>query len=450
MKRVLVVDDEAKICDVLSMLLEEDGYQVETARNGRHAIELLENGAVPDLVISDLKMPEKDGMALLDHVKKCHPDMPLVMITAYGSIENAVDAMKRGARDFITKPFNKDVIRHVVHTILKTEDLRRENLLLRESCRSQGIVSRSAAMKEIMRTVEKVAAAPSAVLLLGESGTGKEVIARALHAGAVERSRSDFSVPFVSINCPAVPDTLIESELFGYRKGAFTGAFQNYGGRIGLANNGILFLDEIAEIPLKTQAKLLRFMEEKTFEPLGSSARVKVDARIICATNKDLAAMVKAGTFREDLFYRINTITIRIPPLRERPEDILPLAEHFLRQLTASMGKGIHDISPEVRAALRAYPWPGNARELRNIIERAIVLSSTDTLLLETLPPEMRADRGPSAPVRADNRLEQVERDLLSDALRRHDGNISAAARELGTTRDTLRYRMRKYRLRGG
>ena len=394
MKRVLVVDDEANICDVLSMLLEEDGYRVETARNGRYAIEMLEKGAVPDLVISDLKMPEKDGMALLDYVKRCHPDLPLVMITAYGSIENAVEAMKRGARDFITKPFNKDVIRHVVHSILKTEDLKKENLLLRESYRPQGIVSRSAAMKEIMRTVEQVATAPSAVLLLGESGTGKEVIARALHAGAVEKSRSEFSVPFVSINCPAVPDTLIESELFGYRKGAFTGAFQNYGGRISLANNGILFLDEIAEIPLKTQAKLLRFMEEKTFEPLGSTARVTVDARIVCATNKDLAAMVKAGQFREDLFYRINTITIRIPPLRERTEDILPLAEHFLGQLSASIGKGVREISPEVRAALRAYPWPGNARELRNIIERAIVLSTSDTLLLETLPPEMRRNGG--------------------------------------------------------
>jgi DNA-binding NtrC family response regulator len=449
-KRVLVVDDEANICDVLSLLLEEDGYEVETARNGRHAIDLLEKSAPPDLVISDLKMPEKDGMALLDHVRKSHPDLPLVMITAYGSIENAVEAMKRGARDFITKPFNKDVIRHVVHSILKTEDLRRENLLLRESCRAEGIVSCSSAMQEIMHTVEKVVTAPSAVLLLGESGTGKEVIARTLHAAAVRRSRSEFSVPFVSINCPAVPDTLIESELFGYRKGAFTGAFQNYSGRIALANNGILFLDEIAEIPLRTQAKLLRFIEDKTFEPLGSAAKVKVEARIVCATNKDLAAMVKAGQFREDLFYRINTITIRIPPLRERTEDILPLAEHFLEQLSASMGKGVRSISPEVRAALRAYPWPGNARELRNIIERSIVLSSSDTLLLDTLPPEVRADRGTATPARADNRLEQAERDLLSDALHRHSGNISAAARELGTTRDTIRYRMRKYRVRGG
>jgi DNA-binding NtrC family response regulator len=447
MKRVLVVDDEANICDVLKMLLEEDGYEVETARNGRNAIECLEKSAVPDLVISDLKMPEKDGMALLDYVKKSHPDMPLVMITAYGSIENAVEAMKRGARDFITKPFNKDVIRHVVHSILTTEDLRKENLLLRESCPSQGIVARSAAMKEIMQTVEKLAVAPSAVLLLGESGTGKEVIARALHAGAVQRSRSEFSVPFVSINCPAVPDTLIESELFGYRKGAFTGAFQNYSGRISLANNGFLFLDEIAEIPLKTQAKLLRFIEEKTFEPLGSTARIKVDARIICATNRDLADMVKAGQFREDLFYRINTITIHIPPLRERIEDILPLAEYFFEQLSASIGKSVRAISSEVRAALCAYHWPGNARELRNIIERAIVLSASDTLLMETLPPELRTDQRQEVPGRADNRLEQVERDLLSAALRRHDGNITAAARELGTTRDTIRYRKRKYRL---
>jgi two-component system NtrC family response regulator len=448
MKRVLVVDDEANICDVLKMLLEEDGYEVETAGNGRRAIEMLDNAALPDLVISDLKMPEKDGMALLDHLRKCHPDTPLVMITAYGSIETAVEAMKRGARDFITKPFNKDVIRHVVHSILKADDMRRENQLLRESCPSPGIIARSAAMKEIMRTAAKVATAPSGVLLLGESGTGKEVVARAIHAAAVEQSRTEFSVPFVSINCPAVPDTLIESELFGYRRGAFTGAFQDYSGRIGLADNGFLFLDEIAEIPLKTQAKLLRFIEEKTFEPLGSTARKKVDARIICATNRDLAAMVKEGQFREDLFYRINTITIRIPPLRERPEDILPLADHFFTQISASLGKGTREISAEVRAALRAYRWPGNVRELRNIIERAIVLSSSDILVLETLPPEMRTPRERDAPEPSDNRLEQVEKDLLIDALRRNAGNISAAARDLGTTRDTIRYRKAKYNLR--
>jgi DNA-binding NtrC family response regulator len=455
MKRILVVDDEANLCEVLSMLLQNDGYEVASAPNGGRAIEMLESGASPDLIISDLKMPEKDGMALLGHLRQTARDIPLVMITAYCSIENAVEAMKQGAADFITKPFNKDVIRHVVHKILKSEDLKKENQLLRESCRDQGVVYRSAAMREIMETVEKVALAPSAVLLLGESGTGKEVIARALHALASERGKSDFSVPFVSINCPAVPDTLIESELFGYRKGAFTGAYQNFSGKISLANNGILFLDEIAEIPLKTQSKLLRFIEDRTFEPLGSTARMRVDARIVCATNKDLAEMVRQGQFREDLYYRINTITIKIPPLRERREDILPLAEHFLAQFSLSMGKMIRGISDPVRDALTGYRWPGNARELRNIIERAVVLSASPVLRVESLPPELRcgsaskaSSAGPAEP--PDNRLEQAERDLLADALLKHSGNISAAARELGVTRDTIRYRIKKHGLQSG
>jgi DNA-binding NtrC family response regulator len=450
MKRILVVDDEVNLCDVLSMLLEDDGYEVATAENGKKAIEILDAGAIPDLIISDLKMPLRDGMQLLEHVKHMGREVPLVMITAYGSIENAVEAMKRGAADFITKPFNKDIIRHVVHNLLKSEDLLRENQLLRLGSGDQGIVWCSPAMREIMATVEKIATAPSAVLLLGESGTGKEVIARAIHSRASARAQSDFSVPFVSINCPGVPDSLIESELFGYRKGAFTGAVQNYGGKICLADNGILFLDEIAEIPLQTQAKLLKFIEEKTFEPLGSTTRVRVEARILCATNRDIAAMVKEGRFREDLYYRINTITIRIPPLRERPEDILPLAEHFLTHYSISMAKKISGISEDVRAALRSYRWPGNARELRNIIERAVVLSSPGVLGPECLPPEMRASARRDPAAAGESRFEQVEREMLSDALRRNEGNISAAARELGVSRDTVRYRIRKHGLHSG
>jgi DNA-binding NtrC family response regulator len=450
MKRILVVDDEVNLCDVLSMLLEEDGYEVVTAPNGRKAIEILDTGSIPDLIISDLKMPLKDGMELLDHVKHMGRDVPLVMITAYGSIENAVEAMKRGAADFITKPFNKDIIRHVVHNLLTTDDLRRQVHLLRQGSGEQDIVCRSPAMHEIMETVEKIATAPSAILLLGESGTGKEVIARAIHTCASARARSDFSVPFVSINCPSVPDSLIESELFGYRKGAFTGAVQNFGGKICLADNGILFLDEVGEIPLQTQAKLLKFIEEKTFEPLGSTTRVRVEARIICATNRDLPAMVREGRFREDLYYRINTITIRIPPLRERPEDILPLAEHFLLHYTTSMAKKITGFSDEVRDALRSYRWPGNARELRNIIERAVVLSSPGILGPDSLPPEMRRGSSKDDGGPGENRFEQAERDMLCEALRRHAGNISAAARELGVTRDTVRYRIRKHGLHSG
>ncbi|HTP58489.1 MAG TPA: sigma-54 dependent transcriptional regulator, partial [Spirochaetia bacterium] len=359
MKRILVIDDEPNVRTVLAMLLEDDGYEVMTAEDGQKGLSMIDSASDVDLVISDLKMPGADGMALLRSLKQQGRDIPLVMITAYGSIEKAVEAMKSGAADFITKPFNKDVIRHVVHKLLKAEDLRKENDLLRQACPAPGVIAQSPAMREVLDLVEKVAIAPSAVLILGESGAGKEVIARAIHSRSALARRNDFSVPFVSISCPAVPDTLIESELFGYRKGAFTGASQNYGGKISQARGGVLFLDEIAEIPLSTQAKLLRFIEEKVFEPLGSTVKTTVDARIICATNKDLETLVREGRFREDLYYRINTITIRVPPLRERREDVLPLAGHFLSHYGEALGKRVARISADAQAALLAYSWPG-------------------------------------------------------------------------------------------
>lgn len=441
MKRILVIDDEPNVRTVLTMLLEDDGYEVITAENGEKGIAAIDGGPDLDLVITDLKMPGADGLALLRHIKQTGRDMPLVMITAYGSIEKAVEAMKSGAADFITKPFNKDVIRHVVHKLLKAEDLKRENDLLRQACPVPGVIAHSASMKEISELVEKIAGAPTAVLILGESGAGKEVIARAIHAKDAERRKSEFSVPFVSISCPAVPDTLIESELFGYRKGAFTGASQNFAGKISQARGGALFLDEIAEIPLPTQAKLLRFIEDKVFEPLGSTVKTRVDARIICATNKDLDSLVREGRFREDLYYRINTITIRVPPLRERREDILPLAEHFLSHYSLALGKQVRGFTEEAESALLGYSWPGNVRELRNVIERAVVLAGTDRITADCLP--RRTDHG-------DNKLEQMERTMLAEVMRRNSGNVSSAARELGISRDTLRYRIRKYHIAVG
>jgi DNA-binding NtrC family response regulator len=448
MKRILVIDDEPNVRTVLTMLLEDDGYEVQTAENGDSGIAVLENGPAVDLVISDLKMPGRDGLAVLKRLREIGQETPLVMITAYGSIEKAVEAMKCGAADFITKPFNKDVIRHVVHQILKSDDLRRENELLRLSCPTPGLIARSPGMREVAGLVEKVASAPSAILILGESGSGKEVVARAIHARAAAAAGGDFSVPFVSINCPAVPDTLIESELFGYRKGAFTGASGNIAGKLSQARGGVLFLDEIAEIPLPTQAKLLRFIEEKVYEPLGSTVKTKVDARIICATNKELETLVREGRFREDLFYRINTITLRIPPLRERREDILPLAEHFLAHYSGTLGKRMHGFSEEVRLILGGHPWPGNVRELRNVIERAVVLSTGDTVVEASLPQELV--RGPRTPAAGESRLEQIEKAALIEAMRKNDGNVSSAARELGISRDTLRYRIRKYGLSTG
>ncbi|HVP17438.1 MAG TPA: sigma-54 dependent transcriptional regulator [Spirochaetia bacterium] len=449
MKRILVIDDEPNVRTVLKMLLEDDGYEVLTAENGEKGMAAINEGPELDLVISDLKMPGIDGLELLRHVKQAGRSLPLVMITAYGSIEKAVEAMKSGAADFITKPFNKDVIRHIVHKLLTTEDLKRENDLLRQACPVPGVIAHSPSMREVVELVEKVAAAPSAVLILGESGTGKEVIARAIHARAVEKKKSDFSVPFVSINCPAVPDTLIESELFGYRKGAFTGASQNFSGKLSQARGGVLFLDEIAEIPLPTQAKLLRFIEEKVFEPLGSTVKTRVDARIICATNKDLESLVREGKFREDLYYRINTITIRIPALRERREDILPLARHFLDQYSLVLGKQVRGFTQEAEGALCGYSWPGNVRELRNVIERAVVLSVRERISADCLPRQMLA--APSAgAVTGDNKLEQVEKTMLLEVMRQSAGNVSKAARELGISRDTLRYRIRKYNIPAG
>ena len=449
MKRVLVIDDEPNVRTVLKMLLEDDGYEVITAANGEQGMAVIDEGPEPDLIISDLRMPGADGLVLLAHVKESGRDIPLVMITAYGSIEKAVEAMKNGAADFITKPFNKDVIRHVVHKLLKAEDLKRENDLLRQACPVPGVIAHSSAMREVVELVEKVSAAPSAVLILGESGTGKEVVARAIHAKAAEKRKGDFSVPFVSINCPAVPDTLIESELFGYRKGAFTGASQNFSGKLSQARGGVLFLDEIAEVPLSTQAKLLRFIEEKVFEPLGSTVKTKVDARIICATNKDLETLVREGRFREDLYYRINTITIHVPPLRERVADILPLAVHFLGHYAAALGKRIAGFSDDAKGVLCGYAWPGNVRELRNVIERAVVLANAEEIEADNFPRQMLVSRvgGDSG---ADNKLEQMEKTMLLDVMRRNGGNVSSAARELGVSRDTLRYRIRKYGIPAG
>ncbi len=445
MKRILVVDDEPNVRTVLTMLLEDDGYEVVSAEDGQKGMAMIDGLTDLDLVITDLKMPGADGLTLLRALKQQGRDVPLVMITAYGSIEKAVEAMKSGAADFITKPFNKDVIRHVVHKLLKAEDLKRENELLRQSCPAPGVIARSPAMRAVLDLVDKVAAAPSAVLILGESGTGKEVVARAIHARNAQARKNDFSVPFVSISCPAVPDTLIESELFGYRKGAFTGASQNFGGKISQARGGVLFLDEIAEIPLSTQAKLLRFIEEKVFEPLGSTTRTKVDARIICATNKDLETLVREGKFREDLYYRINTITIRVPALRERQDDVLPLAAHFLTHYCETLGKHISTITEAAQAALVSYSWPGNVRELRNVMERAVVLTSGPCITTESFPGQMLGLPVEETGAARDSKLEQMEKSMLLEVMRRNAGNVSSAARELGISRDTLRYRIRKY-----
>jgi DNA-binding NtrC family response regulator len=441
MRRILVVDDEPNMRNALSILLEKHNYAVCTASDGKEAIATIEGGEVVDMIITDLKMPNMDGIGVLKYLTEKQHKIPLVLITAFGSIEAAVEAMKMGAADFITKPFNKDVICHVIDRIFQLENLNEENRHLKEILQNEKLVYKSRSMQQIMNTLTRVAPAPSPVLITGESGVGKGLIAESIHNLGGDASR-----PFIAINCPTIPETLLESELFGYRRGAFTGADSDFKGKIRLSEGGTLFLDEIADIPLNVQAKLLRILEEKLFEPLGSNTTIRISNRIICATNRELKQLVEEGRFRKDLYYRINTITIDIPPLCRRTADIIPLAEFFMVHFAKQMQKQITGLSEEVRQALVRYSWPGNVRELRNVMERAAVLSQGSQIAPVDLPRELREGSGGDQPPQ-NNKLESVEVSLLKDALATHEGNVSAAAVALGISRSTLRYRMKKYGL---
>lgn len=440
MRRILIIDDEKDMCLVLKLLLEKDGYSIITENDSRQAIQHLLKGDVIDLIISDLMMPDIDGMGILNFLKETKREIPIILITAYGSIPTAVEAMKQGAADFITKPFNKDVIRHIVRRILHMDTLENENKLLKDSVHEGELVYRSRTIQQIMETVKKLAAVSTPVLITGESGTGKGLIARSIHRLSQKKT-------YVRINCPAIPETLLESELFGYQKGAFTGAVKDYKGKVRLAEEGTLFLDEVADLSLKIQPKLLRLLEEKSFEPLGSTTTVKVNTRIICATNRNLKDLISQGLFREDLFYRINAFTINIPPLRERKEDTLPLVDFMCKKISKEIGKDIKGISEEVKKAFMAYQWPGNVRELRNVVERAIVLANEDIITLSDLPLELQGV-GIEVPVNGGNRLVYTEKKLLLDSLHKYKWNISTTARELGISRSTLRYRISKYKLK--
>jgi len=436
-----VVDDEQNMRNALMILLEKQGYAVCTVSDGEQAVATLEQGEVVDMIITDLKMPKLDGIGILRYLKSKRYDIPLVLITAFGSIEAAVEAMKMGAADFITKPFNKDVICHLIDRVFQMETLHEENRHLKEILRKDRLIYQSASMQQIMNTAERVAAVSTPILICGESGVGKGLIAETIHklGGVPER-------PFIAIDCPTIPETLLESELFGYRRGAFTGANNDFKGKIRLSEGGTLFLDEIADIPLNVQAKLLRILEEKLFEPLGSNTTIKINNRIICATNSDLKQLVREGRFRKDLYYRINAITIDIPPLCERSEDIIPLAECFMSRFAGQMKKPISGLSDPARNALLDYSWPGNIRELRNVTERAVVLSRGPRIELIDLPLELRKD-GSRNQQNRHNKLESTEVRLLTDALEAHAGNVSATATALGISRSTLRYRMQKYGL---
>ncbi|NJK87981.1 MAG: sigma-54-dependent Fis family transcriptional regulator [Myxococcales bacterium] len=369
-RTVLVVDDETNLRKVLSAHLRREGYEVLTAADGAEALELMDREAV-DVVLTDLRMPNVDGMVLLEELTRRYPGRPVVMLTAHGTVDTAVSAMKLGAFDYLTKPFDKDELHLVIAKAFASSQLAIQEPEGEPHGRF-GLIGKSAGLEDVFRTIDKVAASPSTVLITGESGTGKELIASALHANSPRRGK-----PFIKINCAAIPRDLIESELFGYERGAFTGAVSSKPGRFELADEGTLFLDEIGEIPLEMQVKLLRALQESEFERVGGVATTRVDVRLIAATNVDLTAEVAAGRFREDLFYRLNVVPICLPPLRERRNDIPLLVEHFLAKYRARLQKDVHRVSSDAMERLSAYDWPGNVRELENVMERAVLLPRT-------------------------------------------------------------------------
>lgn len=466
-QRIMIVDDERNMQSVLELLFQQSGYRTVTADSAEQAVSLLDRQPGVDMIISDLKMQGMDGIGLLRHLRSRRLDIPFVLITAFGTIERAVEVMKLGAVDVLTKPFAKDAILDVVSRCLaqtgtakktRDEDARNVTASLPVAGASfGGLRLTSASMAKVVELIAKIGPVRMPVLLNGESGTGKEVAARALHtayAGSFER------LPFVSVNCPAMPEHLLESELFGYRRGAFTGANQDFRGKIEQADGGTLFLDEIGDLPLSLQPKLLRLLENRTYEPLGSGNVRSADLRIVCATNRDLKKLVDEGRFREDLYYRINTFTIELPALRERREDIAVLAAHFLRECAVGIGKNFEGFSDDVLEALRAYPWPGNIRELKNVVQHAAVLGTGRRIVMGDLPDSVRTSGGGATgiaelplsgvgitrtPAGGTDALAANERLIILDALRSTDGNVCAAARNLGISRNTLRYRIHKH-----
>jgi DNA-binding NtrC family response regulator len=445
MPTILIVEDEAKMRRLLELNLGEDGFTILSAEDAETGLKYLRDESI-DLVVTDLKLPGMGGLEFLQSVKQNNPAMPVVVMTAYGSVETAVEAMKRGASDYVLKPFSLAEMRMVVRKELDVEQLRQENRSLREALGKRyqhpNVVAQSAKMQEVLATVERVAPTNSTILLGGESGVGKDLVARAIH----EKSRRA-SGPFVKINSTAIPENLIESELFGYEKGAFTGATTSKPGKFELADKGTIFLDEIGDIPLATQVKLLRVLQEREFERLGGTRLIKIDVRLIAATNRDLRAALEQGTFREDLYYRLNVVPIDIAPLRERKEDIPELTNLFIKRFSLDSGKPITGITPSAMQVLVDYYWPGNVRELQNIIERACALAKGPLLEISDIHLDTLRTKA-SAP--ADNflppgmTLEQWEDEMIREALRRANNNKSQAARLLGLSRNALRYRLSK------
>ncbi|HTB73136.1 MAG TPA: sigma-54 dependent transcriptional regulator [Polyangiaceae bacterium] len=459
-KQVLIVDDEPNLRKILSAQLTRDGYDALTAEDGEQGLHLLREHHI-DLVITDLKMPKVDGMTLLRRALEIEPELPVVLITAHGTIDTAVEALKRGAFDFVTKPFDKDEVRQIVAKALKTRELRGADATPAPSGARFGIIGSSQGIAELYAILERVADTPTTVLITGESGTGKELVARALHEHSSRKDK-----PFIKVNCAAIPKELIESELFGYERGAFTGAVASKPGRFELANGGTLFLDEIGEIPIEMQVKLLRALQESEFERVGGIKTIRVDVRLVAATNRDLKKLIAAGSFREDLFYRLNVVPIRLPALRERTGDIPLLAEHFLTKFNERLRKKVEGLDADATEVLVQYPWPGNIRELENVIERAVLFCDESKLHAKDLPPDVRGipvianvplpeadlhaalagEGGLKGHVKV--AMSRLEKELVSRALQQTNGNVTHAARLLKISRKGLQLKMKELGLR--
>lgn len=446
---ILVVDDEVNQRQILSGYLKRKGYKVLEADSGKKGVQVASTNIV-DVVLTDYKMPDKNGMELLKEIKQNNPETVVIVMTAFGTIENAVEAMRLGAYDYLTKPIELDELDLLLQRIIERQQLISENRLMRqqltEKYQFSGIIAKSKKMEDVINIAARVAQSKASVLIVGESGTGKELIAKTIHY-ASQRSAK----PFIAVNCAALNENLLESELFGHEKGAFTGADKQRQGRFELANGGTMFLDEIGDLPLSTQIKLLRVLQEHTIERVGGSQQIEVDVRVVAATNRDLGQLIKEGKFREDLFYRLNVVTIEIPPLRERKEDIIPLLEYYVDKFSKETEKKINGFSKEAVDILSRYNYPGNVRELENIIHRAVVLSRGDLITTTDLPMELRSlpseqqMKSKEKTMNLSERVENLEKEMVFEALHQTNGNQSKAAQLLGISERNLRYRLEKW-----
>lgn len=449
--RILIAEDEKVQRDLLEGFLKKEGFSVDGVANGREAVQKLKENFF-DIGLIDYKMPEIDGLQTLREIRRLYPDLPVVMMTAYGTVETAVAAMKEGALDYLTKPIDLEELLLILQKTLERSNLIQENralkIQLQERYQFNNVVYGSPKMEEVMSLVARVAPSQATILIRGESGTGKEMIASAIRYASPRSTK-----PFVKVNCSALPEALLEAELFGHEKGAFTGAVQKRVGRFEEVEGGTLFLDEIGDLSPVIQVKLLRILQEKEFQRLGSNVTLKTDVRVIAATHRNLEQAMEEGRFREDLYYRLNVISIILPPLRERREDIPLLIDHFLKKYSKENQKPISDVSKEARALLLRHPYPGNVRELENLIERAVVLSRGDIITTQDLPFHLREERSESLwpPSKREKSLpeslEEIERDLIAKALHEHEGVQTRAAESLGISERVLRYKVKKYRI---